>query len=78
MQITFDIFNLGNLLNKNWGNQYFVNNNAVELLRAESTGANQQPTFSFPAGFTSTNRSYDFSNLGSRWQGQLGVRYSFN
>ena len=78
LQITFDIFNLGNLLNKNWGNQYFVLNNAVELLRAESTGPNQQPTFSFPAGFTSTNRSYDFSNLGSRWQGQLGVRYSFN
>ncbi|MEJ7658702.1 MAG: hypothetical protein WKG07_03305 [Hymenobacter sp.] len=53
-------------------------NQAVELLRAESTGPNQQPTFSFPASFASTNRSYDFSNLGSRWQGQLGVRYSFN
>ncbi len=78
LQITFDIFNLGNLLNKNWGNQYVVLNNAVELLKAESTGPNQQPTFSFPASFATTNRSYDFSNLGSRWQGQLGVRYSFN
>ena len=78
LQITFDIFNLGNLLNKNWGRQYVVSNNAVELLRAESTGPGVQPTFSFPTSFTSTNRSYDFSNLGSRWQGQLGVRYSFN
>lgn len=78
IQITFDIFNLGNLLNQNWGRQYSVLNNAVELLRAESTGPNAQPTFSFPASFTTTNRSYDFSNLGSRWQGQLGVRYSFN
>jgi outer membrane receptor protein involved in Fe transport len=78
LQITFDIFNLGNLLNKNWGRQYVVSNNAVELLRAESTGPGAQPTFSFPASFTTTNRSYDFSNLGSRWQGQLGVRYSFN
>jgi outer membrane receptor protein involved in Fe transport len=78
IQITFDIFNLGNLLNQNWGRQYSVQNNAVELLRAESTGANAQPTFSFPASFATTNRSYDFSNLGSRWQGQLGVRYSFN
>ena len=78
LQITFDIFNLGNLLNKNWGNQYVVSNNAVELLRAESTGPNQQPTFSFPASFAQNNRAYDFSNLGSRWQGQLGVRYSFN
>ena len=78
LQITFDIINLGNLLNKNWGNQYFVNNQAVELLRAESTGPNVQPTFSFPAAFATTNRSYDFANLASRWQGQLGVRYSFN
>ncbi len=78
LQITFDIFNLGNLLNQNWGRQYSVANNAVELLRPETTGANVQPTFSFPASFATTNRSYDFSNLGSRWQGQLGVRYSFN
>ena len=78
LQITFDIFNLGNLLNQNWGRQYVVSNNAVELLRTESTGPGVQPTFSFPASFATTNRSYDFSNLGSRWQGQLGVRYSFN
>jgi hypothetical protein len=78
LQITFDIFNLGNLLNKNWGRQYVVSNNAVELLRTESTGPGVQPTFSFPSSFRTTGRSYDFSNLGSRWQGQLGVRYSFN
>jgi hypothetical protein len=78
LQITFDIFNLGNLLNKNWGRQYVVSNNAVELLSVVSTGPGVQPTFSFPASFATTNRSYDFSNLGSRWQGQLGVRYSFN
>ncbi|RZK32794.1 MAG: hypothetical protein EOO63_00180 [Hymenobacter sp.] len=78
LQITFDIINLGNLLNQNWGRQYFVNNNAVELLKVESTNVNAQPTFSFPASFATTNRSYDFANLLSRWQGQLGVRYSFN
>jgi hypothetical protein len=78
LQITFDIFNLGNLLNKNWGRQYVVSNNAVELLSVVSTGPGVQPTFSFPSSFASTNRSYDYSNLGSRWQGQLGVRYSFN
>lgn len=78
LQITFDVINLGNLLNKNWGNQYFVSNNAFELLKVESTGSNTQPTFSFPASTAALNRPYDFSNLGSRWQGQLGVRYSFN
>jgi hypothetical protein len=78
LQVTFDIQNLGNLLNQNWGRQYVVANNAVELLRAETTGAGVQPTFSFPANFATTNRSYDFAPFLSRWQGQLGVRYSFN
>ncbi|MBF9143460.1 TonB-dependent receptor [Hymenobacter properus] len=78
VQITFDIQNVGNLLNNEWGRQYFVSNNAVELLRQETTGANVQPTFSFPATFATTNRSYDYAAFLSRWQGQLGVRYSFN
>jgi hypothetical protein len=78
IQVTFDIQNVGNLLNQNWGRQYVVANNAVELLRAETTGANAQPTFSFPASYSTTNRSYDFAPFLSRWQGQLGVRYSFN
>ncbi|MGI4762687.1 MAG: TonB-dependent receptor [Janthinobacterium lividum] len=78
VQITFDIFNVGNLLNNNWGRQYVVSNNAVELLKVESTNVNAQPTFSLPSAYGNTGRSYDFSAFGSRWQGQLGVRYSFN
>ena len=78
VEVTFDIQNIGNLLNNAWGRQYSVSNNAVELLRAESTGAGVQPTFSFPSSFATTNRAYDYSPFFSRWQGQLGVRYSFN
>ena len=78
LQITFDIQNLGNLLNVNWGRQYFVTNNAAELLRVESTNVNAQPTFSLPTLYGNSGRSYDVSPFASRWQGQLGVRYSFN
>jgi hypothetical protein len=78
LQITFDVFNVGNLLNKNWGRQYVVSNNAVELLRVESTGPGVQPTFSLPSAYGNSGLSYDLSSFGSRWQGQLGVRYSFN
>ena len=78
IQITFDIQNVGNLLNKNWGRQYFVTNNATELLQVQSTNVNAQPTFSLPSNFGNSGRSYDISPLQSRWQGQLGVRYSFN
>ncbi len=78
LQVTFDIFNVGNLLNVNWGRQYVVLNNAVELLRVESTGPGVQPTFSFPTAYANSGLSYDLSTFASRWQGQLGVRYSFN
>jgi hypothetical protein len=78
LQITFDVFNVGNLLNKNWGRQYVVSNNAVELLKVESTGPGVQPTFSFPTAYANNGISYDFAAFASRWQGQLGVRYSFN
>ncbi|AWM34894.1 hypothetical protein DDQ68_20210 [Hymenobacter nivis] len=78
LEISFDVFNVGNLLNNNWGRQFLVNNSAVELLKVESTNAGAQPTFSFPTSYANTGRAYDFSPFLSRWQGQLGVRYSFN
>ncbi|MDF7810164.1 TonB-dependent receptor [Hymenobacter sp. YC55] len=80
IQVSFDVQNVGNLLNNNWGNQYSVANNAIELLRPETiTGPNVRPTFSFPATFAANNnRGYDIAPFNSRWQGQLGVRYTFN
>jgi hypothetical protein len=78
IQVTFDIQNLGNLLNNDWGRQYTLQNNAIELLRAETTGPGVQPTFSVPASFATTNRAYDIAPFLSRWQGQLGLRYIFN
>ncbi|MFD2248273.1 TonB-dependent receptor [Pontibacter ruber] len=74
-QLTFDIFNVGNLFNRDWGRQYFVNNNAREIITL--TGFDQatgQPRFTF----NPNSRSYDISQFSSRWQGQLGLRYLFN
>ncbi|TGE26222.1 TonB-dependent receptor [Hymenobacter metallicola] len=78
IQVTFDIINVGNLLNHDWGHQYSVQNNALELLRVESTGNNVQPTFSFPRTIATRSNPWDVASLPSRWQGQLGVRYIFN
>ncbi|WP_299819431.1 carboxypeptidase regulatory-like domain-containing protein [uncultured Pontibacter sp.] len=74
LQITFDIFNVGNLLNRDWGRQYFVNNNANEIIRFAGRNTAGQPTFTF----NPNNRAYNISQFDSRWQGQLGVRYIFN
>ncbi|MER2996451.1 TonB-dependent receptor [Pontibacter populi] len=73
-QITFDIFNVGNLINKDWGRQYFVNNNANELIRFAGLNDDGVPTFTF----NTNTRIYNISQFDSRWQGQLGLRYIFN
>ncbi|SNC67790.1 TonB-dependent Receptor Plug Domain [Hymenobacter gelipurpurascens] len=80
LQVSFDIQNVGNLINDEWGRQYSVSNNAIELLRPETIGGNNvRPTFSFPATFAANkNVGYNIAPFNSRWQGQLGVRYSFN
>ncbi len=80
LQLTLDVINFGNLLNKDWGHQYFVNNEAYELLRVQrfedisTTPLVRRPVFSFPK----IERAYDIAALASRWQMQLGLRYSFN
>ncbi|MFC5269321.1 TonB-dependent receptor [Adhaeribacter terreus] len=76
LQLTFDVFNLGNLLNKDWGRNYTVANAAYELVtyagRQAVTGL---PTFTFSKPKTSV---WDENTFGSRWQGQFGLRYIFN
>ncbi|WP_068837060.1 TonB-dependent receptor [Pontibacter akesuensis] len=75
LQITFDVFNVGNLINKDWGHQYFVGNSANEILRyAGRDKVTNEPTFTF----NPNSRAYNLSQFDSRWQGQLGVRYIFN
>lgn len=75
LQLSFDILNLGNLLNRSWGNRQIVGNNRL-IEAAYGTGATADtPAFTFRGGnqtfFTSTD-------LASRWRAQVGVRYIFD
>lgn len=79
LTLTYDIVNLTNLLNKNWGVQYFSSNTYNSMasigLKSEAVGtATTYPTYSFDQKNTS-NYSKDF--FASRYQMQLGLRYSF-
>jgi Carboxypeptidase regulatory-like domain len=74
IQITLDVLNAGNLISSSWGVRQF----------ASQTGLNQPlavnvdkgiPTYTFDIGQKSTFFN-DFS-LASRWQMQLGLRYTF-
>jgi hypothetical protein len=94
IQISLDIINVGNLLNTNWGRQYFVPNTFNSTLgtgltqvgyvnSAGAFNANYSATtattqgFDRPAFTFGQPATYSIDQLASRWQGQLGVRYSF-
>jgi hypothetical protein len=88
IEISFDIINLGNLLNKNWGLYQdsfngFSNGSTTILHYVGPDAATGRPTYSFPLLNKGTNtpvtKSFidDASQL-SRWQAQLGLRYIFN
>ncbi len=89
LRLTADIFNLGNMLNSNWG-----------LFKQSAVGARQplsfkgmitdplspnvgKPSFSFPyasgSSLTPISQSYTVNTAQiSRWQLQIGLRYIFN
>lgn len=72
LQVTLDVLNVLNLMDKDWGKQYYVSNqNDTPWTLKGISGGKQKINFT-PRYHTS------ISNLGSRWQMQLGLRYSFN
>ncbi|QJX47533.1 TonB-dependent receptor [Hymenobacter taeanensis] len=92
LQLSLDIFNVGNLINSDWG--VFQTANRVNPLTFDGYNAQGQPVFEYryltnPVGtaaggvttpavpLTKTFRN-DTGGLGSRWQGQIGLRYIFN
>jgi hypothetical protein len=84
LQFTFDVFNLGNLLNRDWGRMYYASNGNVSLVKFEKlttdpvTGDKTVPTFSFKR--PKNDEAYSISDSGlnsSRWQAQIGIKYIF-
>eukprot|EP01133_Synstelium_polycarpum_P003079 gene3079-3529_t len=76
LTFTYDIVNLTNLLNKNWGVQYFSPNTynsmaSVGLINAKAGSATAYPTYNFDSNSTSTY-SKDF--FASRFQMQFDNR----
>jgi hypothetical protein len=88
-QLSFDVFNVLNLLSNDWGHIFFVtnvNNYTVNLLTFVADANNVAPgkptsgylpTFNFirPTGLN--GHYYTVDPLNSRWQGQLGVKFIF-
>lgn len=99
LQIFFDVINLGNLLNQDWGRSYSTSTTGDGLFTATSTlfivqrtGAQTQngaavtataanPYYQFNINnFTKIGgiaKAYGVADFTSRWNSQVGVRYSF-
>jgi hypothetical protein len=79
-EITADIFNFTNMLNKNWGKRYFASFDQVQLVDHVGFLADgTTPTFRYnPDSAKQLNQVDDAGVNSSRWQAQLGVRYTFN
>lgn len=73
LQLTADIFNLTNLLNSDWGKMYFVSNTFNSTTSVGLSKVSGE-VFSFTKP---TQLPYSVDQIGSKWQIQLGIRYSF-
>jgi len=76
-QLTADIFNFANFLNKDWGTRWFsVNTDVVDVVGG---GGTENPEFQFDPTFTPQSNLVDDRGLqSSRWQAQIGLRYIFD
>lgn len=89
LQLSFDVFNVLNLLNNDWGHITFVtnvNNYTANLLTfvKDANGvapgkpsSGYQPTFTFNRPTGLNGHYYTVDPINSRWQGQLGIKYNF-
>ncbi|MCC5946650.1 MAG: TonB-dependent receptor [Bernardetiaceae bacterium] len=84
LQLTFDVFNIGNMFNSNWGVQAIPVQ--ANLLNYRGRNANNEPVYrlnfvggtsEFPTEFSDLS-TRSIVNLSQTWRGQIGIRYIFN
>ena len=91
VEISLDLINVGNLINSTWGRRYYTPDTfnstagfglnqvgfadgAGNLARSYSAATYNRPAFTYSP---LTSPAYSVDPFSSRWQGQLGLRYSF-
>ena len=75
IQITFDITNIANLINKKWGTYYVADYNVSPLKVTKLTddgNGNKIPTYAWNGG----DKVY-VSDIYSRWHAQIGLKIIF-
>ncbi len=77
LQVIIDVINFTNMLNKNWGHQYFVPNTtnagySLITVRSINTAGVATCQFNNPSA-----KPWQIDPIASRWQMQLGLRLNF-
>jgi hypothetical protein len=79
IQFRVDIFNIGNMLNSDWGvGRRFITTTPLQARGVDATGT---PKYRVASQLLteSTRRTYDWgASINDVWNLQLGVRYIFN
>ncbi len=89
IQVSFDMFNAGNFVSSNWGlNQTNIRTAPINFVGydnatgfiATGSAPTGKPVFTFPLvnGAPLRDTFQKSTGIGSRWQGQIGIRYIFN
>jgi hypothetical protein len=86
LQLSVDIMNVGNLLNKDWGRQYFASNQQFSLIdfkglenlgTSSAVNYSSKPTFTYTGSSLVNGKPYSVSDFSSRWRAQIGLRFIF-
>ncbi len=81
LQLGFDIKNLLNLFNSNWGVSKYMNSklNEGRILKYEHTDADGYAVFSTPTAVSKDIKTFvPYHNVGQCWYMSIGVKYMFN
>jgi hypothetical protein len=75
IQITFDVLNIGNMFNKEWGLSYSPSYSYSILNISNVDAATGDVTYQFSK--PKSQPAYNISDFYSRWRAQIGLRYIF-
>lgn len=78
LQVSFDILNVGNMLNKKWGHVMYASNQQWSIINYKGQVTTTTPTFTYDASGQTNGNPYYLSDYSSRYRGQIGLRYIFN
>ena len=79
-QITYDVFNFTNFLNRDWGRTYFLSNDQFALVKYQGASGSLNPSYSFAPITNSTPWGVSTSvapSYSARWVSQIGLRFKF-